>query len=311
MSELNNAPLIHIGYHKTGTTWLQQEVFSHQPGIYTVPRKLITEAFLQPSAFSFDPWQARKMLSALSDHRVLVSMEALSGYPHNGGLNGCLSRDIVSRLQRTFPDAQILVVLRSQPEAIASAYCQYVHRGGTYSPGRYIGLTARPNRPDKVPTFNPDHFEYLPLLRCYREAFGEGAVHVFLYEQFRDERDEFLRRLAETFNLYLPTTDFALSPRRRTSYSPGLLRLSRLLGGFSARDVSNKRYWMHIPGAYWLQRGVMETLNRILPNRHGSNPVRVLGEELSMRLWHRYADSNRRLAEEFELPLQQYCYPGW
>jgi len=308
---LTAPPLIHIGYHKTGTTWLQHEFFAVQPGIYMVPRDRIVEAFVAPGAFSFDPQRARRIVSPPGGERLLISMEALSGYPHNAGLNGCLSRDMVRRLHEAFADAEIIVMLRSQPEIIAAAYAQYVRCGGTYSAGRYTGLIRPPRRPDKSPRFSFDHFEFLPLLRLYRDSFGAQSLHVFLYERLRAEREAFVRQLAAATALEAPSPRHQNSPRRNASYRPGLLRLARVLGRFSARDVAAKPYWIDVPGAYWLQRGLTETLHRALPNRIGSDPERVLGATLVAHIRDRYAESNRRLAAEFGLPLNAYDYPGW
>lgn len=308
---LMDAPLIHIGYHKTATTWLQREFFARQVGIQMAPRERIVAALLAPGAFSFDPVHARTLLRAPSAQRLLISMEALSGYPHNGGLNGCLSRDMASRLQRTYPKAEILVTLRAQPEIIAAAYAQYVRCGGTWSAARYAGLVDPVRRPDKTPRFSLDHFEYLPLLRWYRELFGEQRLHVLLYEEFCDSPEAFLNRLAESVGLQMPAGRLAQTSRRNSSYRAALLPLARFLGRFSALDVYPKHYWIHVPGMYWLQRGLLESLHRGLPNRHGSDPRRIFGRALVERLRQRYAESNRRLAAEFRLPLEAYGYPGW
>ena len=59
-----------------------------------------------------------------------------------GGLGGLLSKEVAHRLKESFPDATILVFVRSQPRIIAAAYAQYVKGGGTYSPD--CGNSAAP-----------------------------------------------------------------------------------------------------------------------------------------------------------------------
>jgi len=308
---MQNLHLIHAGYHRTASTWLQRGFFASLADVHRPSRAAITQALIAPHALHFDPGEARHRL-APTRQRVVLSMEALSGYPHNAGLNGCLAKDVASRLQRTFPDAHVMFVIRSQPEVISASYAQYVRRGGTASPNAYLWPQEAQTRyrADKAPRFSVEHFDYLPLLRLYRELFGAERVFVYLYEALRADPEAFLERLAVDHGLARrPGTHAIGSGRRKASWPPALLRLARLLNHFTAREMVGKRYWLHVPGAYLLTRGICEGLHHLLP-QSGSDPERVLGVDNTAWLRAHYAASNRRLARELDLPLGGHGYPG-
>ena len=50
-------PLVHVGYHKTASTWLQRRIFSDESlGYLEVrPRTIIDQAFIVCNPFRFDP----------------------------------------------------------------------------------------------------------------------------------------------------------------------------------------------------------------------------------------------------------------
>src|SRR5215216_4296052 len=55
-------PLLHIGYHKTGTTWLQRQVFPNaEAGFSFVARpKALRPGFVVVDPFDFEPQIVRK-----------------------------------------------------------------------------------------------------------------------------------------------------------------------------------------------------------------------------------------------------------
>src|SRR5215218_3471564 len=86
-------PLLHIGYHKTGTTWLQRHVFRNaEAGFSFVGKpKALRLAFVDLSPFGFEPEAVRKdfqpgIEQAQARNLVpVLSFERLSGSPYAGG----------------------------------------------------------------------------------------------------------------------------------------------------------------------------------------------------------------------------------
>jgi len=190
-ADCGTPPLIHIGYHKTASTWLQRHLFGKQPG-YT--RLDLDKAIYLQHPFHFDaPAMARDYAARLAETPpgtvAVLSNERLSGHPHSGGHD---SKEIADRLRAVFPSARILIVVREQKAAILSSYFQFIKKGGLCSLSNYLN----PARDGHVPLFNPDHFRYDGLIRYYIDLFGRDRVCVLPYEMFRDAPDRFIERLS-------------------------------------------------------------------------------------------------------------------
>jgi len=304
--------LVHIGYHKSATTWFQKVYYPKvENGVY-VERKLVKRAFLEDSALHWRAESAQELLGVDDGRRLILCEEELSGYLHNGGLFGCLSKDMVHRLNAVFPEADIVAFIRRQPDMIAACYAQYIRGGGTFSvdrylwPQRYLSHGAE-SRYSKIPRFSFDHFEYLPLLRYYVERFGRNRVHVFPYEALQRDPDGCLEDLEARFDLQIDRHSLH-SARHNVSYRLWLMPVARLLNLFTRRTVLDKHYLIHVPYWYTVRRWLLEKLNRI-PLGGAPTPARVLGPGNMEYIRERYADTNRRLADEFGLPLESYDYP--
>lgn len=308
---MNTRPLVHIGYPKSASTWLQEAFFPLIGNACLVPKATVIETFIEAGALSFDPDVARRRLQAAAPGRMLLSFENLSGYPHNGGAMGALSKDLACRLHGALPDADIVVFIRRQTDILAASYAQYVKQGGTHPPDRYLFprdyRTHQHTRPDKNPRFDLAYFAYLPLLRLYRRLFGRDRVHVFLYEAFNTDRAAFLDDLCS--RLDLQCTHPPATHRYCNVSPPGpVLQVVRRVNLFTAGRVLDKSRLVHIPGAYWLGRGTGRILCRLLAHTRRRGLSGLLPEHRVREIEEYYAASNGQLAAEFDLPLAQYGY---
>lgn len=82
--------LIHPGFHKTGTTYLQEVVFADGENFAQPwPRQLIYDHIVDPHEFAFDAEASRAAFAALraqvpSGALPVLSEEGLCGNPFNG-----------------------------------------------------------------------------------------------------------------------------------------------------------------------------------------------------------------------------------
>jgi hypothetical protein len=303
--------IVHIGFHKTGTTWFQQCVYPRVKNLRYVPRATTQLALLMPSAYAFDPARAARELGVASGPLILCE-ENLSGYPHNGGLHGFLTRAVAERIHAVLPDARVVVFVRAQPEMIAACYQQYVRGGGTHSAQRYLWpgdwLRGAEALPFKAPRFSFDHFEYDRVVAHYRALFGRERVHVFPFEALQRDTAGLLARFARELGLDLDLASVPLA-KRNPSYSPSLLALMRVLNRFTARTVQDKRYWVHLPRWYSLRRRLIEPLNRSGLLGARATVESVLGEPAVAWIRQRFGESNRRLAALVPFDLEALGYP--
>jgi hypothetical protein len=302
-------PIVHIGYHKTATTWFQRSVYPHALSHRWIPRAQAQAAFLEPSGMAFDPERARALLMEGDDGRPLILCEEnLSGYIHNGGLHGFLPPAVAERIKAVLPDARIVLFVRSQAQMIAACYTQYVRGGGTHAIHRYLFpslyLRGAYAQPFKVPRFSFDHFEYDRLTARYDSLFGRENVHLFPYEELSDPA-AMLARMEEALALRLDHGRIAFD-RPNASWSGALLPAARFLNHFTARTVEDKDRVLHIPGFYVLRAGALAALSRIFRRR---GPP-LLDNRLQRWIENRFAASNARLRALRPGVLPDDLYPS-
>ncbi len=198
MMKSSPAPLlIHIGLHKTGSTWLQQAIFhDHARGFTTeagAPRHQLVHDFVLPDPLAYDPQEARRLYlpyitaAAQEGQTLVLSHERLSGYPSSG----CYDRGLIAeRLHASFPEAKILIVLREQRALIRSMYSQHITDGGNGTLDQFL---YRPERGlGRRPWFNFDMYAFDRLIELYRRLFGADRVLTLTYEHLNADSQGFV-----------------------------------------------------------------------------------------------------------------------
>jgi hypothetical protein len=257
---------IHIGYHKTGSTWLQRFVFGdEQSGFCWIGRRWAARQWIvAPNALDYDPEIVlgschAEMTSALQRGLVpVLSDERLSGNPHSGGYD---SKEIATRLHATFPKAKILIVIRRQQDIILSAYDQYVDEGGACSLQDYL----RPPRTRlAMPSFRLEHFQYHRLIGTYQSLFGVDRVLVQCYERFRDAPSEFLPTMLRFAG---GPEEFSPNPAVRVNVGRSAVatELQRRTNLFAVRDDVNAYSVLAIPNSRRAIAGAVRALAALSP----------------------------------------------
>ena len=309
---MDTSPLIHIGYHKTGTTWLQQDLFG-EPTLFgfgpMAPQAVIDEAFIGGNPFTFDPKHARDLVmpsiaEAESIGNVpVISHEPLCGLPT---LNGFDSKTIADRLHATFPNARILIAIREQRSMMLSVYKQYVATSGTNSLKRMWREYAPEERRRPFPGL--DVFEYHHLIAYYQELFGRDHVLVLPFEHLTQDATAFAARIYG----FVGREPVAAAPTTKRNVSaPGILitglRWSNLVlrafgmtgpfgGPITRESLRYARY-------RWIER-LNPRIPRVMTKRSDTR-MRATIDELASG---RFAESNRITSEITGLDLGALGY---
>lgn len=307
--EQGDTVLIHIGYHKTASSFLQHNVFETDQQLLSAPRGSIRARFLEPGGLDFDSEKTVEWLNEWRDEaraagrHLILSDEELSGSIHTGGSGGYVTKEVATRLQQVAPDAHILIVIRNQLDLIESAYRQYVKRGGTLPLTKY--LTDRGTN-YKLPGFRFHHLDYYALVQLYRSLFPAERVHIMTYETLRADPERFLGDLA--LALGLPCLKARSSTPSNVSSSATSVVLARFTNHFYGRDRLNYGSVFHIPVVHTM---LGRLYSRIDGLRFAELPSRVVGlsERNRSRIAQRYRDGNRKLEQLTALPLTEQGYP--
>jgi hypothetical protein len=189
-------PLIHIGYQKSASSWLQRHLFTGEAGLaHACSENKIKELIIKPHDLAFEPGACRAQLLPLLgriEKRGLVPV--LSAERLSGDLN-LASHDsarLAGRLASVLPEGRVMIVIREQRAMILAAYKQYVSAGGLLRLRDYVA--GGPHSSYQWP-FEFAQFEYDRLIRRYRELFGEENVLALPFELFRRDGRDFVARI--------------------------------------------------------------------------------------------------------------------
>lgn len=278
--------LIHVGLHKTGTTYLQRHVFtSAELGFCLISdhKEIISRIVLcNPFAYSVD--QIRDIFGPRIDAArresltPVISCERLSGSPASGE---CWWPDGTERLIAAFPDARLVVTIREQVAIIASIYKHLVRNWLSASIDKF--LDQEPLSRGFLPLCRLEYYEYDWMIRYCAQLVGSAErVHVIPFEWLRDSPERFVRALipdGRGADVSLPSEvvnrgfcALACSLQRRAN----MLSVSRHFAGRHGRlsKIAKTACWHfneHIPAgmARRSDAGLKQRIREIVGTRYG------------------------------------------
>ncbi|MDP9194514.1 MAG: hypothetical protein M3P06_22680 [Acidobacteriota bacterium] len=180
--------LIHVGYPKAGSTFLQRWFDVHPQLAHTYGG---IGGFRDMHAIAREGTTRREVLYRVTSNEEFSSPRADAGraaidYDHPRELTMALSQErVCSMLSALFPNATILIVTRGFRSMILSTLSEYARSGGQ------ADLAVIMRGPG-----TPDPWHYDDLIGSYRRAFGEERVAVMPYELLRDDAGAFTNTLS-------------------------------------------------------------------------------------------------------------------
>ena len=304
--------LLHVGLHKTGSTWVQKRLFKDSKRGFTdktgEPRDNIIKRLVMHDPLFFDaPATAAHYAPTIeaanaSGLTLVLSHERLSGHPSSGGIDRCI---IAERLKATFPDARILVVIREQRALIASMYALHIRLGGVESLRRYLS-TPEPGAGRKH-SFTFEMYEFDRLIAFYRSLFGESRVLILPLELLAREPQDFADRIGS----FCGHPSVPLGPTKRLNVRhPRLLQLTqRPLNMLFYHNELSPGAIVHIPNFTRRYAEFAKRFGRFSPDFLERKLQKRQRIEIEALVGDRFAMSNRRTQEMTGLPLAELGYP--
>jgi hypothetical protein len=304
-------PLIHVGYPKALSSWLQDVVFKPDNGFWPAMGPLpVQRQIIDPAPFFYDPSNINQFLvEQLADDRSLIpviSSEMLSGNMRHGGYN---ADDLAHRLYTTFPEPRILCVIREQKSMIRSLYSEVIKWGMPHSIENFLV----PNRPRLAPQYRHEYLQYDGLVSHYQSSFGEENVLVIPYELFLMNPRSFLERLI----------DFIQLPEIFRERCLQVSHSSVSNAGFSMTNLTLQRwinYWL-VSNPYnysalfrekekdvWERDEAMVNREKWLPGAFNNYLERKLARTIEKEVSNVFRESNNRLQKLIDFDLADYNY---
>lgn len=194
--------LLHVGYMKTATTYLQASVFNNENIGLGVPldgkgRGLIVKEVILSDGYSFDKLAASERLEAAAAplrERDLIpvwSDETFLGEPVTRRYDGYVN---ALRLHSILPNAKVLITIREQKALAYSMYVEYLRQDGLVSLEGFIG-TGNEDL-SMSPILRSDYLFYDRAVSFYHRIFGKDNVLVLPYELLKVDRAAYFSKLA-------------------------------------------------------------------------------------------------------------------
>lgn len=199
---MNKSIYIHIGHHKTGSTFLQK-IFQSNSDV-----NLLND-FVQPwndelikTLISKEDYSVEKV-KKVTEQRIIenkvniISAERLSGHPYSCGYDAEL---IKSRLFECLQNAKIIIAKREIQSFTLSCYKQIVMEG-------YCGYLTDFLNPAEWKSVN-NRTKYLsqqPLIESYLKSFKE--VLILSFEDLVNNENEFLEQISSFINVKLSSNN--------------------------------------------------------------------------------------------------------
>ena len=304
--------LLHVGYHKSGSTWLQQTLFEDERAGFLsrrdAPRHRLVEEFVVPDPLGFDPAPlADRFASAIDDARAagrtfVLSHERFSGYPSSGGRDRGL---IAERLAAVFPEARILIVIREQRSLIRSMYSQHVTDGGVESVGRFL-RTPEPGLMRK-PSFGLACYEFDLLVETYQRLFGRDRVLVLPVEMLASDPAGFAGAIAGFCGHEPPPLE---AVRRANTARPLLMQqVQRPLNFLFYHNELSPGALIHVPRFHKRYARLRRAFELLSPRWLEARLDRRLRQRIEAFVGEHYAASNSRTERLIGRSLGQFGYP--
>jgi hypothetical protein len=259
--------LLHIGYPKTGSTFLH-EWFNQHPQLF---HTYGIAGFTDPAEMSPIPVKPSKpgvKFQIMSDVNLATGWVNPNSFLSLNEQIGWLDRNATERrthmcrhLHECFPTARILLTTRGFKGYILSSYSEYLKHGGT------LNLKELRNA-------FPESQHVLDLnsvIRDYLDTFGAERLLVLPYELLREDQNRFLRQIEDWlelnhFECQLGRVNPSLAPEDLRWYP----RISRVVSMFSNKLPAKwgkplyRQYVNRLTSKYRLHP-LVRVLNRLNP----------------------------------------------
>lgn len=257
--------LIHIGYPKAGSSFLQAW-FERHPDLRYAPGGLggfynvfeMARPSTRPYRYFVSSFEG---LATPHESAGGIRLDFGGAAPARPDRVKDDQRGVRDLLRAFFPDSRVLIVTRGFKGMIASAYSQSVRMGGRLHPaGMCRELAARLMHDDQ------HYFDYDYLIGLYGQAFGEQNLIVLPYELLRDDAGKFLAILEARLGI------------AHIEFEPG-----RVNPSLSPQEL----YWYPL-----ISRAVSSAASRLGPARHR----RIYGWYVRRTLANRFSGLVKLLA---------------
>lgn len=310
--------IIHIGLAKTGTSFLQTEVF---PNLTNVFKRIVGTIEGNPTETPFDEivnlrfmdFEENKfkhsteevrnyITNNITEPRLFISSDLLSNnffLKYFGNEKGNEKEIIYNLIKDFFPSPKFFLVVRKQDDWINSIYNQCIKHANRellslneftgYRKGKFM-------QNDKH--LDCHSIDWYEIVKFIEDRFGAGSVFVLPYELFKSDKNEFLKQFYEHYSLEPFYPD---KPEKRVNeskkYHPEYFYRKYLKFRHSLPEKLQKTFEKN-------DKGLLKVLYKI----ELKVPIEKLSKKQSEQIIQMHKESNKKLADYVGIDLSEYGY---
>jgi len=221
--------ILHVGMHKTGTTFLQWNVFHFVDANYLwhVFYKSWLKDLLNIEKKADYEKIKNKLSSILKNDKInIISEENIYTYQFSKKDDRFI---LLDRIKKVIPEAKIIIGTRKKQENLVSWYVEYVAVGGILDFQGFL---------DKH--MNLQKLEYEPYIDKLIEYYGKENVFIYTLDELRKDQDAVLKNLCKFMNVK-PPKKYRKKPAR-VGYGFTALKISLFINRFFKTPVNKKGF---------------------------------------------------------------------
>ena len=316
---------LQIGFQKCGTTFLEKNVYPHNPNIHCIQasrnrelERLLIRDFILPDGLEYRQVVIDDALPALTDR--LFGGQTTNGImfePFTFMYQRRFDRkNVIDRIRKTLPNAKIIIFIRNQKTWILSHYSQYLKGGGLLSLHDFVECILCD------PYLDGHYIDWYPLISYIHKVFGEEDTFVALYEDLKCSPQS----VADGIFSFLGVPSYRINPGiANPSLSSYSLGLRRILNHFLRFDVGGSSYAFNrdlfgAEPAFFaklrhkaIYRAFKPATNEICYRFDAvlrlRSRIRITDDQIK-KIDAKYSENNARLSDLLHKDLSSYGYPS-
>jgi hypothetical protein len=299
--------VIHVGYSKAMSTWLQR-LFREDGNIFYLRKSNFFIPYFDNYEKGIQHYQ--KYFVGSEKYRVVLESDEhllMPGF-HSTILINITNLDLITktmgRIKNTLPGVKILVAIRNQVDMIISKYVQFVRRGGKLTVDAFLEeVLYRDSNYLKY-----CDYRYSEVIRILWDLFGEDKVYVLILEEFRKNAREILNEMSQFMGVNVTVKK---QQEKRVNVSPSYycLALQRQLNKVlvKRRRTPHTQAVTRVPFRIWIYTyNFLEFYDSILFKKKHRD--KIIGPMHRSKIERLFSEDNKKLESLLDKSLQDMGY---
>ena len=317
---------IHIGYPKTGTTTLQEELFAKHDDIFYLNQYISSDLF-RDVFYARENYVKRQIynyknvfrnIDILEGKTVVLSSESFTSYGmffqhHPQPMMFTVDPNTMARKlslifkeTKIFDNIYVFGSIRRQDDMIKSMYAQVYNRFFKKHKQTKDFRSFLQYAIENDDNFILDTLQYNYVFDEYERLFGESFVKVLVYEQMKYEPEVFYKNLSEFLGINFDVTlklcigNKLNEKSSKTGYKTDQQSLASITGNFKTKYISKMKFGL---SGTW----PIKYLNQIELKGKILTDIEI-SKEHDQVLSEIFDKGNKQISKRKELNLLKYNY---